>query len=107
MPIIIPVFSIAIVLAVYWWYCSIVFGGGSVWLGLAAALTMNLIWILLARWLERASWISFYGVAWELGLVIITAAYPYLVRGMSVNWMFWLGIGLAIAAVISMYMGVE
>ena len=107
MPIIVPIVSIVIVLAVYWWYCSIVFSGGSIWLGLLAALVMNLVWMLLARWLERSSWISFYGVVWELGLVIITAAYPYLVRGMSVNWMFWLGIGLAVAAVVSMYLGVE
>lgn len=107
MPILVPVLSIAVVLLVYWYYCHLVFSGSSVWLGLLAAIAMNLIWIMLARWLGKASWISFYGMVWELGLVLLTAAYPYVMRGMAVNSMFWVGVGFAVLAVLFLYLGVE
>ncbi len=107
MPVLIPLMSISIVLAVYWAYCHVVFSGGSVWLGLACAVMMNLMWIYLARWLVRPEWISFYGVAWELGLVVLTAIYPYAMRDADVNWMFWLGVATAMLAVVLLYLGIE
>lgn len=107
MPIVIPIISILVVLAVYWYYCHLVFSGASIWLGLLAAIVMNLVWIILARWLDKPSWIAFYGMVWELGLVLLTAAYPYLMRGMAVNFSFWIGVSFAVLAVLFLYMGVE
>lgn len=107
MPILIPVGAIAIVFVAYWAYCHFVFSGASVWLGMACAVVMNLVWIYLTRWLVKAEWIAFYGVVWELGLVVLTAMYPYLVRDMRINGLFWLGIVAAVLAVVLLYMGVE
>jgi len=106
-PVVVPVLSIMIVLSIYWYYCKLVFSGSSIWLGLLAAIMMNLVWIMLARWLSKPSWISFYGMIWELGLVVLTAMYPYFVKNMVVNNFFWVGVGFTILAVIFLYAGVE
>jgi hypothetical protein len=107
MPILLPMFSILVVFAVYWVYCGFVFSGENLMLGLCAAVVMNVVWMLLAKWLTKSSWIAFYGMVWEIGLVMITAAYPAVMRGMSVGRIFWVGVGLAIVAVVVMYLGVK
>ena len=107
MPIAIPFALIFIVSIVYWWYCGIFFNNGNIWFGLCAAIVMNFIWIVLSKWLRKPSWISFYGIIWELSLIILTAAYPYIAQDMKVNCFFWLGILFAILSVFMVHLGVR